>query len=207
LKVQCSTDFPSERLCTPGVRHLKAANKRAPRPIVLLSGKHRHANDYLIQCEHVDCRETALKLRGAQLYIRDEEKSGTLGSDDYSISDLVGSEVFLRCDGTEEDAKFVGQVSGVVFSEDMCSVPGLGHDYLEVILPRGIGGTRSLRDELVLIPFVPALVPKVDVEKQKIYVDPPAGLLDLTYVREEKARIKGFLPPASVNNDLMRHKP
>jgi 16S rRNA processing protein RimM len=198
LKVQCSTDFPQERLCTPGIRHLKAANKRAPRPVALLGGKHRLGDEYLIQFGDVDSRDTAVKLRGAQLYIRDEEERGALGSEDYSVSDLVGSEVFLWCGGTQDGAKFVGQVSGVVFSEDICSVPGIGHDYLEILLPRGIGGTKSLRDEMVLVPFVPALVPEVDVESQKIYVDPPAGLLDLTYVREEKARIKGFLPPASV---------
>jgi 16S rRNA processing protein RimM len=197
LKVQCSTDFPQDRLCTPGIRHLKAANKRAPRPIVLLSGKHRQGDEYLIQCASVVSRETATQLRGAQLYIRDDKRGG-LGSDDYSVSDLVGSEVLLMCQGSRMDAKFVGLVSGVVFSEDMCSVPGLGHDYLEIMLPRGIGGTTSLRDEMVLIPFVPALVPDVDVVGQKIYIDPPDGLLDLTYVREEKARIKGFLPPASV---------
>jgi ribosomal 30S subunit maturation factor RimM len=140
-----------------------------------------------------------MKLRGAQLYIRDEQKHGNLGTDDYSVSDLVGSEVFLRCDSSFDDKKYVGIVSGVVFAEDMCSVPGLGHDYLEILLPRGIGGTKSLLDELVLIPFVPQLVPEVNVVSHKIYIDPPAGLLDLTYVREEKTRLKGFLPPASIN--------
>ena len=54
----------------------------------------------------------------------------------------------------------------------------------------------SLKDELVLIPFVPQIVPRVSIRDRAIFIDPPSGLLDLTYVREEKVRIKGFLPPA-----------
>ena len=94
---------------------------------------------------------------------------------------------------------FVGKVGGVVFGEDLSGVEGFGQDMLELILPRGEGadGMASFRDELVLIPFVPEIVPIVDVKGSAIYIDPPAGLLDLTYVREEKVRIKGFLPPSS----------
>jgi len=61
-------------------------------------------------------------------------------------------------------------------------------------LPRGIGGTPSWRDERVLVPLVPQIVPRVNVKQGELYLDPPVGLLDLTYVREEKTRIKGFLP-------------
>jgi 16S rRNA processing protein RimM len=197
LKVQCTTDFPRDRLCTPGIRHLKAANKRAPRQVVLLQGKHRHGDEYLVQCERVDDRDTATKLRGAQLYIRDEQRNNELNADEYAVSDVVGAEVFVKCDNSLDNTMYVGIVGGIVFAEDMCSIQGLGHDYLEIILPRGIGGMKSLRDEMVLIPMVPQIVPEVDVAGQRIYIDPPPGLLDLTYVREEKTRIKGLLSPAS----------
>ncbi|CAB9526508.1 Probable 16S rRNA-processing protein RimM [Seminavis robusta] len=132
----------------------------------------------------------------------------TVEEEEFFVSDLVGLEVFLETTTTEETNNntsendnqnheppqlFVGTVVGVVLAEDMCAIPGLGHDMLEINLPRGKGGTTSLRDELVLIPFVPQIVPRVD---NAIFIDPPAGLLDLTYVREEKVRIKGFLPPS-----------
>jgi hypothetical protein len=84
-----------------------------------------------------------------------------------------------------------------VFAEDLCSVPGLGNDMLEIVIARGIGGTASLRDELVLVPMVPQIVPCVDIKGGAVYIDPPPGLLDLTYIRDEKVRIKRFLPPAS----------
>ena len=197
LKVQCTTDFPIDRLCTAGIRHLKSANKRAPREVVLLNGKHRLGDEYLIQLDQINDRDAAQTLRGSMLYIREEQKTYDLSVNEYVVSDLVGSDVYLKVDqDTTISDMFVGIVGGVVFSDDMCSVPGLGHDYLEIILPRGVGGTLSYRDEMVLIPMVPEIVPEVDIAGRRIMIDPPAGLLDLTYIREEKTRIKGFLPPA-----------
>lgn len=132
--------------------------------------------------------------------------SPTSVDDEYFISDLVGLEVFLEQDedqaGSDKEDEthnrsFVGYVAGVVLAQEMCSIPGLGHDMLEIVLPRGKGGTISLRDELVLVPFVPEIVPRVEISKRAIFLTPPPGLLDITYVREEKVRIKGFLPAAS----------
>jgi 16S rRNA processing protein RimM len=198
LKVQSSTDFPLDRLCSAGIRHLKAASKRAPREVLLLNGKHRLGDEYLIQLDQINDRDTAQKLRGSLLYIREEQKSYDLKVDEYVVSDLVGLDVYLKVDQDDAAAcdRYVGTVAGVVFSDDVCSVPGLGHDYLEITLPRGVGGTSSYRDEMVLIPMVPAIVPEVDITGRRVVIDPPTGLLDLTYVRDEKTRIKGFLPPA-----------
>jgi 16S rRNA processing protein RimM len=205
IKVQSTTDFPLERLCQAGIRHLKPPMKRAPRRVVLLQGKHRLEDEYLLQLDVAEDRDTAAKLRGSVLYAREEEKV-TPEKEEYLVSDLVGLDVFLEQDAaeegdttkdTEEDSsrsQFVGKVVGIVFAHEMCSIPGLGHDMLEIVIPRGIGGTLSLRDELVLIPMVPQIVPRVDIQGRAIYVDPPTGLLDLTYVREDKVRIKGFLP-------------
>jgi 16S rRNA processing protein RimM len=203
IKVQSTTDFPLERLCKAGIRHLKPPMKRAPRRVTLLQGKHRLEDEYLLQLDIAEDRDTAAKLRGSVLYAREEEKV-IPEKEEYLVSDLVGLDVFLEQeateeeDATEEDSsrnQFVGTVVGIVFAHEMCSIPGLGHDMLEIVIPRGIGGTASLRDELVLIPMVPQIVPRVDIQGRAIYVDPPTGLLDLTYVREDKVRIKGFLPP------------
>jgi 16S rRNA processing protein RimM len=206
LKVRCTTDFPVERLCQPGIRHVKPAQKRAPRQMVLVAGRQRHLDEYLIQMEGIETRDAAQRLRGAVLYVREEqllEESAEQEQEEYLVADLVGLQVFLQDDeessnheDSSENRQFVGHVGGVVFAEELCSLPGLGHDYLEIILPRGIGGTQSFRDELVLIPLVPQIVPHIDLEGKAVYIDPPDGLLDLTYVREEKTRIKGFLASA-----------
>jgi len=236
LKIASVTHF-SERLCRPGIRHLKAQNRRSPREIRLLEGRHRIKNEYLIRLEGIVDRNEAMKLRGSVLYARQEERPDNIDEDEYLISDLVGLDVRLVTGYGEDDiedggsmdeddptgkwevvsntkddnedheraaseetsvgGKLVGTVRGVVLAEEMCSIPGLGQDLLEVTLPRGRSGTPSWKDEMVLIPLVPSIVPTIDVERGVIYIDPPGGLLDLTYVKEENVRIKGFLPSVS----------
>jgi len=48
----------------------------------------------------------------------------------------------------------------------------------------------------ISVPFVPEIVSRVDLDGRLISMIPPDGLLDLSYRREEKVRIKGLLPPA-----------
>lgn len=203
LKISAVTEF-SERLCRPGLRHIKAQNRRSPRQIQLLEGRHRLGDEYLIKLEGIGDRDAANKLRGSVFYARQEERPEELEQNEYLVNDLVGLDVFLEVgydkgengDSSDHGGRFVGIVGGIVLAEDMCSVPGLGQDMLEVILPRGPGRTASWRDEMVLIPLVPQIVPRIDLKDRAIHVTPPKGLLDLTYVRDEKVRIKGFLPPA-----------
>lgn len=210
LKVLAVTEF-AERLCKPGVRHLKAHNRRSPREVRLLEGRHRLGEEYLVKLEGIGDRNAANKLRSSVLYALQKERP-SIEEDEFLISDLVGLDVYLDESYSESDGQssseenidsedkvgrsFVGLVGGILLGEDMSSIPGLGQDMLEIVLPRGRGGTPSWRDELVLIPFVPQIVPTVDLESGAIYISPPPGLLDLTYIKEEKVRIKGFLPPA-----------
>jgi len=199
IKISAVTDF-AERLCRPGMRHIKLPNRRSPRRVQLLEGRYIMDNEYLIRFEGVGDRDAANKMRGCVLYAREEERPEDLGKDEYIVNDLVGLDVFMENgymneDGQDQGGKYIGVVHGVVLAEEMSTIPGLGQDLIEISLPRGPGATASWKDELVLIPFVPQLVPRVDIENRSIYILPPFGLLDLTYVREEKVRIKGFLPP------------
>lgn len=203
VKVAAVTDFP-QRLCTPGLRHIKPPNKRAPRKIILQEGRQAMGDEYLLKFEEVHDREAASKLRGFVLFAREEEKLDDFADDEYLLSDLVGLDVYLEVgyqDGSEDTAnakdlggKHVGTVGGIVLGREMSSVPNLAHDMLEIILPRGRDGSPSWKDELVLVPFVPQIVPRIDLKGRAVYILPPNGLLDLTYVREEKVQIKGYLP-------------
>ena len=210
IKLLAVTDFASERLCQPGTRHLKMPNRRSPRPIQLLHGRQNFRQrrrqdgtidqEYLIRLEGVYDRDSANKMRGFVLYAREEERPQELENDEYLVTDLVGLQVFMVDgyndeNGVDQSCQFVGKVNGVVLASEMSAIPGVGQDLLEILLPPRPGETTSSRDELVLIPFVPQLVPLVDKAKSAIYISPPFGLLNLTYVREEKYRIKGFLPP------------
>ena len=89
---------------------------------------------------------------------------------------------------------FVGNIRGVILGSEMCSIPGLGQDLLEVARPSQLVGKGK---ELVLIPFVREIVTFVAIEDGYVTIIPPMGLLDLLYRREEKVRIKGLLPAFS----------
>lgn len=225
VKVAAVTEF-QDRLCKPGLRHIKAINRRSPREIRLMEGRHRLHDEYLVKLEGIGDRDTAKQLRGSVLYARQEERPDQIRKDEYLITELVGCEVFLitgygedvadddndddnsnelieNNDNKEEaeeemtatnknknknndNNQFVGTVGALVLADDMCTTAGIGQDLLELVLPRG--PIPSWKDQMVLIPFVPQLVPIVDIERKIIYIDPPPGLMDLTYVKQSQPK-------------------
>jgi len=202
VKVEGCTDFP-ERLTTRGmILHLKPFRKRAPRMVILSDGKWTGHDSFLIQLEDNTDRKQAEKLKGGTLYYATQQDN-VKKEDDLLLSDLVGLQVMLLTDEEKEEEGgtnelVVGVVGGIVLADELCSVPGLGQDMLEIMVERRKSDIVSpgTPKELVLIPMVPEIVTKVDLKEQRIWIDPPAGLLDLTYIRETTVRIKGLLPPA-----------
>lgn len=212
LKLTSITDFSQHRLCQPGTRHIKPPNRRSPREVQLVEGRPIRSDSatvgsdtkpiYLIRLGNVANREEALKMRGCVLYaLQEETVHELLEEDEYIVSDLIGLNVFLddtandNAGGGFEDS-FVGNIRGVVMGSEMCAVPGLGQDLLEVVLPGSASKQGGQSEQLVLIPFVPDIVSSVNLAERMVSIIPPAGLLDLAYRREEKVRIKGLLPPA-----------
>jgi len=198
LKISATTDFAKERLCEKAVRHLKAPYRRAPRRVTLLSGRHRMKDEYLIILQGVLNRDQALELRGSTLYAREEERP-ELAQDEYLVKDLVGLDAFIdegwrKSDGEDIGGELAGKVTGIVLGSEMSAVQGIGQDLLELTCPRAPDAPLQYEDEHVLVPFVPELVPRVDLQDGCIYIRPPDGLLDLKYFRTEKVRIRGFLP-------------
>ena len=218
MKLASITDFSQHRLCEPGIRHIKSPNRRSPREVRLVEGRPLRSSStaagsdaspsYLIRLENVNDRDEAMKFRGYVLYALENEKvNNLLMEDEYIVSDLIGLNVFLDEGADEHSGKgfedlFVGNIRGVILGSEMCSIPGLGQDLLEVARPSLLTGKG---EELVLIPFVPQIVTRVDLDGRLISIMPPRGLLDLSYRREEKVRIKGLLPEfSSFGRDVRR---
>ncbi len=101
---------------------------------------------YLIRFEGVDDRDAALRMRGCVLYaLSNEDVNDLLSENEYIVSDLIGLNVYLDEDRDEHGGKgfedlFVGNIRGVVLGSEMCAIPGLGQDLLEVALPGPLGG-------------------------------------------------------------------
>lgn len=193
LRLTLTTRLPEERLRPPPggvVRHLRLPNRRSPREVRLTSGRPRSDEEWLVSLAGVGSRDAAARLRGAVLYAHEDDRPSVEEGEEWLLRDLVGSEVYAVTDDDASSGARVGRVVGIVLAEEIGSVPGLGNDLLEIAVTPG-----DEKGELVLVPFVRELVPRVDVEAKTIFVDPPPGLLDLTYVRQENVKIKGYLPP------------
>ena len=110
-----------------------------------------HKGRLLILFEEVRDRTAADSLRGTKF------RAAPLESDDGGFYDheLEGLRVVLG-------GKGIGDVSGVIH--------GGSQDLLEVKLDNGTE---------VLVPFVHAIVPEVDLAAGTCTIDPPEGLLDL----------------------------
>ncbi|CBJ25900.1 Probable 16S rRNA-processing protein rimM [Ectocarpus siliculosus] len=191
VKVRSSTDFAINRLCTPGIKHIKAPNRRFPRDIELIGGRWQKEEIFLLQLEGVKTRDAAAALRGHKVYVLEDEEVD-LEENEYMVRDLVGGRAYRQ----DDESVYIGEVVGVVLGNDISPTAGLASDLLELRLP--LENPGDIPKECY-IPFVPALVPVVRVEEGNctILMDLPEGLLDLAVEVEEKVAIRGFLPPGS----------
>ena len=173
LRVYPSTDFP-ERFEVAGLRWLLRPNATEPEEVELVKGRFLEGkNLYVIQLRDVKYRDEAEELRGCQLLVPEGDRP-ELGEDEYHLMDLVGLPVFMQDDG-----KLIGTVVDLI---------NAGNDLLEVRLEEENEEARRQGDKEnskiqnsknILIPFVKAIVPVVDLEANRIEITPPDGLLNI----------------------------
>jgi 16S rRNA processing protein RimM len=122
-----------------------------------VAGHRWHSGDLLVRFEEISDRTAAAELGGTWLLV-DSAVLGALDDpDEFRDGDLVGLSV------RTVDGAAVGTVADVLHH---------GQDIL-VIDPVGA------RADQILIPFVKAIVPEVDIAGGVLVIDPPEGLLNL----------------------------
>lgn len=167
VRVFSNSDFP-ERFEVPGKRWLLRPGETKPQPVELLAGNPVEGkNLYIIKLSEVENRNQAEELRGCKLLVPESDRP-QLGEDEYHVRDLIGLPVFMQDSGD-----LVGKVV------DMISA---GNDLLEVQLHSSKDEGQRTKDErqkTILIPFVKAIVPVVDLEAGRIEITPPPGLLEI----------------------------
>jgi 16S rRNA processing protein RimM len=185
LRVYPNSDFP-ERFEQRGQRWLQRSGDGEPQPIELLGGRFIPGKGiYAVKLAGIDSRVQAEALRDSRLYVPISDRP-KLNKDEYHILDLIGLEVFNQ---------LTGELIGVVVD-----VFSAGNDLLEVQLdkqpepappkPEVAPPTRKSKQRkpkrqvpykpvTILIPFVKAIAPVVDLEGRRIELTPPPGLLEL----------------------------
>ncbi|MGH8000969.1 MAG: ribosome maturation factor RimM [Brasilonema sp.] len=167
IRVYPDTDFP-ERFEVPGKRWLLRSDEMEPQAVELLSGRYVIGkNLYIIELAGVENRNQVEELRGCKLMVQQSDRP-QLGEDEYHVVDLIGLSVFIQ-----ESGELLGAVVDVLPA---------GNDLLEVQLHSAKDeehGTQNKKQKNILIPFVKAIVPVVDLEVGRIEITPPAGLLEI----------------------------
>ncbi|MEH2063406.1 MAG: ribosome maturation factor RimM [Nostoc sp.] len=162
LRVYPVSDFP-ERFEVPGKRWLLRSGDTEPQPMELLTGRYiSNKNLYVIKLAGVENCDQAEALRGCTLMVPASDRP-QLGEDEYHVLDLIGLEVFMQASG-----ELVGTVVDIIPA---------GNDLLEVKLHESF--TTDKKQKTVLIPFVEAIAPVVDLKSNRIEITPPPGLLEI----------------------------
>ena len=140
-----------------------------------VAGCRWHSGDLLVRFAEVSDRDAAAELGGTWLLV-DSAALGALDDpDEFRDGDLVGLSV-RTVDGTA-----VGTVADVLHhGQDILVIDPAG-----AADPAGADGVAraaraaGARAEQILIPFVKAIVPEVDIAGGVLVIDPPEGLLNL----------------------------
>ena len=146
--VEPFTDEPDQRFA-PGVRLLTDTGE------LEVAAARWHSGRLMVHFSGVDDRGSAEALRGQQLQIDVDPAARPADPDEFYDHQLVGLRAVLV------DGSVVGEVTEVLHlpAQDLLSIR-----------------TPDARD--VLVPFVNAIVPEVDLVTGRLVLTPPLGLLD-----------------------------
>jgi 16S rRNA processing protein RimM len=153
LVVEVRTDDPQLRLAAGTVL---ATEPAAAGPLTI--GRTRwHSGRLLVSFNGFDDRNEADRLRGVLLLVDSAELEDLADPDEFRDHQLIGLAVVGP--GGEE----VGEVTDVLhYGQDLLVVAGRGK--------------RAGAE--IMVPFVAAIVPEVDLAARLVRIDPPPGLLD-----------------------------
>ncbi|BCX12344.1 MAG: ribosome maturation factor RimM [Thermosynechococcus sp.] len=156
VKVKPLSDFP-ERFTVAGCRWLRSPRQPQPYAVTLLRGRFLpRSQQFVVTFAEISDRTAAEALKGAEMLVPASDRP-SLAANEYHLMDLIGLAVYHQ-------GEQVGAVVGLV---------NAGNDLLEVRLLNPAPEAR----QSVYIPFVPAIVPVVDLAARRIEIDPPLGLL------------------------------
>lgn len=160
--VDVRTDDPAARFA-PGTSLATDPPERGP--LTVRSGR-MQSGRLVVSFEGVADRTAAEALRGTLLLVDPADLPPVDDPDEFHDVELIG---LVAADPWE---RRLGVVSDVVH--------GPGGDLLVVRTDAGaVEGPERVEPAEVLVPFVRAVVPTVDVPGGRVIIDPPAGLFEL----------------------------
>jgi len=153
LVVEVRTDDPELRLAAGSVL---ATEPAAAGPLTIVSARW-HSGRLLVSFNGFEDRNEADRLRGVLLLVDSAELEDLADADEFRDHQLIGLTV------VGPDGEQVGEITDVLhYGQDLLVVAG--------------SGKRAGAE--IMVPFVSAIVPEVDLTGGAVRIDPPPGLLD-----------------------------
>tara|TARA_Y100000991_G_scaffold210959_1_gene192853 strand:+ start:735 stop:1274 length:540 start_codon:yes stop_codon:yes gene_type:complete len=157
IKVKSLSDF-EERFTKQGKRWIQQ-EKENPQELELISGfKQPGKESFIISLKGINNRDQAENIRGFKLLVKADDIP-KLTKEEFHLNQLVNLKVKIL---ENDQLKSIGEVINLENEKNNLLVIKL----LE-------------NDKLVLVPFVKAIVPVVDIKNKFIIITPPSGLLEL----------------------------
>lgn len=172
VTVVVRTDDPDLRF-QPGS---ELATDPASRGPLTIAASRWHSGRLLVSFDGYAGRDGAEELRGTLLVV-DSADVGPAGPEEFRDHELIGLDVLTRSGepvGVVTDVLHHGQdllVVGPVTAPPVAGRP---------VTSQPVAGRPAARGRgEILVPFVAAIVPEVDVSAGRLVIDPPPGLLEL----------------------------
>jgi 16S rRNA processing protein RimM len=151
VTVEVRTDDPELRFA-PGAVLLTEPGDRGP---ITVAARRWHGETLLLIVDGVDSREAAEELRDTELHVPVAD-----------LPELDDPESFY-------DHQLVGLAARLPDGSPLGELVAVRHEGADLLVVRRVDGGE------LLVPFVSAIVPTVDVAGGVVVVDPPEGLLEL----------------------------
>lgn len=208
FKCQPLTDFPEERLGEPGPRWLQApvpkiaslAAPSEPAPVELEWGRttiFKGRELWIVKLEGIDSPEEAELYRNHLLLIPAADREPLDDEDEFYVQELVGLKVFMATTG-EEVGKVVDLFDGtgthdvlrIELSQEFCIQLQNDENKRADDESKAAEEAQPSGPRQVMLPFVKALVPIVDLAGGVMKIDPPEGLFELAVEVQVKEKRK-----------------
>lgn len=174
LTVQVHTDDPDLRFAAGSV----LATEPAARGPLTISSSRWHSGRLLVTFAGYTDRSQAEELRGTLLVVDSAEVGPSPDPEEFHDYELIGLAVQTVAGdpvGVVADVLHQGQDLLVI---DPADGGGPAPAATAGLAPAATAGPDTA-DGRILVPFVAAIVPEVDVAAGRLVIDPPPGLLDL----------------------------
>ena len=170
VSVEVHTDEPERRFAVGSVL---ATDPAEAGPLTVASVRW-HTGRLLVGFAGITDRGQAEGLRGAWLTLDSAQAGSSDDPDEFHDHELIGLAVVTV------SGEPVGRVTDVRhFGQDLLVIEPAGRAEAGPVAAGPARPGQPVKPDGLLVPFVAAIVPEVDVAAGRLVIDPPPGLLEL----------------------------